>query len=154
MKCGTKTIFSVLFFNIICLSSAVGQQSILIEREGIRTSESAKFPVLWEELTPSDLKKLAVWYILPWAPQPQSEVPETIQIVFYYLINYLSYYAVDEPQRQIDRFISEFQTKGEYRLTIIDKDSNVVSQFSANINILPSGMHQPIVRFIFPHSRY
>lgn len=149
-----KIIFLFLFSVTICLSSINGQQSLLVEQEGIRSSESAKFPILWDERTPSDLKKLGVWYTLPWAPQPQSEVSETIKLVFYYLINYLSYYAVDEPQRQIDRFISEFQIKGEYRLTIIDKDSGVVSQFSANINILPSGMHQPIVRFIFPHSRY
>jgi hypothetical protein len=148
-----KKYFIISFFCFVFVFSVTSQQRVLVEREGTRTAQSTPFPVLFEEKSPSDLQKLGGWYTLPWAPQPPSTINDTIKDTFYYFINYVSYFALNDEaaQRQVERFLSEIQTRGEYILTITDANANVVSQFSVKINILPSGMHQPVVKFIFPH---
>jgi hypothetical protein len=151
-----KKAILVLLLGVFCLSLVIGQQRVLVEREGVRTSENAKFPILDEDRSPSDYKKLGGRYTVPWAPQPQSGISKTMTYVTQYFFIYLSYFSLADAstQRQVERFQSEFYTTGEYILTIVDKDNNVVSQFSAKINILPSGMHQPVLKYIFPHPRY
>jgi hypothetical protein len=142
-----------LLFVVLCFSVFAQQK---VEQEGVRTSDSTPYPVLWEERSPSDIKNAGGWYTLYWASQPAEKLGDTIQGIYYYFINYLSYYALSDAaiQRQIQRFEQEFLTGGDYILTITDSNTHVVSQISIKIEFLTMNRHQPIVKFIFPHQRY